>query len=106
MTKTETGFGHFRKQFPGGSIPRLGRRAKLLLTTRAAMAAEKEDKMLEYCRDAYHAQLLSQYEAGWETVERHPSPERQIPLRWLTWSIVVLSAISLGLGLALKWLFQ
>lgn len=64
--------------------------------------------MTGYCRDAYRNQLPHQDEASWEAVEREgdPSADWQIPLRWMTASMGALSAISLGLGLVLKWLLQ
>ncbi len=62
--------------------------------------------MTGYCRDAYHTQSSPEGEAGFETIGRDSAPEWQIPLRWVTASILGLSLISVGIGLGLQWLLR
>ena len=62
--------------------------------------------MVGYCWDAYYAQLALEYEAGCGAGERRPASEWPIPLRWVMAWLGGLSAISLGLGLASRWLLQ
>ena len=66
----------------------------------------EEDEMAGYCWDAHYAPLPLEYEASCETLARDPSPDWQIPLRWVTVWAGGLCVVSLGLGSLLKWLLQ
>jgi hypothetical protein len=62
--------------------------------------------MTGYCHDAYYTKLHSRVETDWESPEHAPSADWDIPLSWVAFWTCTLSAISLALGLTLKWLLQ
>lgn len=62
--------------------------------------------MLGHYWDGDHSDLAAEYEADSVNVERDRSAEWHIPLSWVTAWVGAVSAISLGLGLVLKWLLQ